>query len=46
MGNEQYNINDLIRVMAALRNPDGGCPWDLEQDFKSIIPYTTTSRIK
>jgi len=40
MSNEQYNINDLIRVMAALRNPDGGCPWDLEQDFKSIIPYT------
>ncbi len=26
--------------MAALRNPDGGCPWDLEQDFKSIAPYT------
>lgn len=36
----KYSIDDLIRVMAALRNPDGGCPWDLEQDFKSIIPYT------
>lgn len=27
-------------MMAALRNPDCGCPWDLEQDFKSIAPYT------
>ena len=27
-------------MMAALRNPDGGCPWDLEQDFTSIAPYT------
>jgi ATP diphosphatase len=26
--------------MASLRNPDGGCPWDLEQDFASIAPYT------
>ncbi|GJL84800.1 MAG: nucleoside triphosphate pyrophosphohydrolase [Micavibrio sp.] len=35
-----HPIEDLIKVMAALRNPDGGCPWDLEQDFKSIAPYT------
>lgn len=28
------------QLMAALRNPNGGCPWDLEQDFASIIPYT------
>src|SRR5690554_4385548 len=26
--------------MARLRDPDGGCPWDLEQDFSSIAPYT------
>jgi MazG family protein len=26
--------------MAALRHPDTGCPWDLEQDFASIAPYT------
>ena len=26
--------------MASLRNPDGGCPWDCEQDFASIAPYT------
>ena len=30
----------LVDVMARLRSPDGGCPWDLEQDFKSIAPYT------
>ncbi|MCY3829798.1 MAG: nucleoside triphosphate pyrophosphohydrolase [Rhodospirillaceae bacterium] len=33
-------IRRLLAVMAALRNPDGGCPWDLEQDFASIAPYT------
>ncbi|MCU0802956.1 MAG: nucleoside triphosphate pyrophosphohydrolase [Rhodobacteraceae bacterium] len=30
----------LLAIMAALRAPDGGCPWDLEQDFASIAPYT------
>ncbi|HTO85453.1 MAG TPA: MazG nucleotide pyrophosphohydrolase domain-containing protein, partial [Methylomirabilota bacterium] len=30
----------LLAVMARLRNPDGGCPWDLEQDFGTIAPYT------
>jgi MazG family protein len=30
----------LLSIMAALRDPKGGCPWDLEQDFKSIAPYT------
>jgi len=30
----------LIDIMARLRNPDGGCPWDLEQDFSTIAPYT------
>ncbi|BDW88928.1 nucleoside triphosphate pyrophosphohydrolase [Thalassospira tepidiphila] len=33
-------INELLDVMAKLRNPDGGCPWDLEQDFSTIAPYT------
>jgi len=37
---KQYTLNDLIDVMAKLRDPNGGCPWDLEQDFKSIAPYT------
>lgn len=30
----------LLTIMARLRDPDGGCPWDLEQDFVSIAPYT------
>jgi len=30
----------LRAIMARLRNPDGGCPWDLEQDFATIAPYT------
>ncbi|MCQ4167207.1 nucleoside triphosphate pyrophosphohydrolase [Tahibacter harae] len=34
------DIAELLRIMAALRNPQGGCPWDLEQDFASIAPYT------
>ncbi|MCV6593172.1 MAG: nucleoside triphosphate pyrophosphohydrolase [Silicimonas sp.] len=30
----------LIEVMRRLRDPEGGCPWDIEQDFASIAPYT------
>lgn len=37
---QQYNIEDLKNIMAELRSPDGGCPWDLKQDFKSIAPFT------
>ena len=33
-------IADLLAVMAALRTPGSGCPWDLEQTFASIAPYT------
>lgn len=33
-------LERLLAVMAALRDPEGGCPWDLEQDFASIAPYT------
>lgn len=36
----QHPIEKLIWVMARLRDKNGGCPWDLEQDFKSIAPYT------
>ena len=36
----QRSIDDLLAVMAALRTPGTGCPWDLEQDFRSIAPYT------
>lgn len=33
-------IDELLAIMAALRNPQGGCPWDLQQNFASIAPYT------
>ena len=33
-------IDDLIATMAKLRDPDGGCPWDLVQNFQTIKPYT------
>ena len=33
-------IEDLLAIMARLRDPQGGCPWDIEQDFASIAPYT------
>ena len=33
-------IEKLLEVMAALRDPKSGCPWDLEQDFSTIAPYT------
>lgn len=34
------DIMPLATVMARLRDPDTGCPWDIEQDFASIAPYT------
>jgi ATP diphosphatase len=33
-------VDRLVEIMARLRDPQGGCPWDLEQDFASIAPYT------
>ena len=34
------DIARLIEIMAALRTPKTGCPWDLEQNFATIAPYT------
>src|SRR5882757_2104640 len=34
------DIAGLIAIMAALRTPGSGCPWDLEQNFETIAPYT------
>jgi nucleoside triphosphate diphosphatase len=34
------DISRLLEIMAALRRPVTGCPWDLKQDFNSIAPYT------
>lgn len=34
------NMDRLLAVMARLRDPNGGCPWDLEQTYKTIAPHT------
>lgn len=34
------SIEKLIEIMGKLRTPETGCPWDLEQDYSSILPYT------
>lgn len=33
-------LSHLLAIMAKLRDPDGGCPWDLEQSFATIAPHT------
>jgi len=33
-------MKTLLEIMSQLRDPEGGCPWDLEQDFSSISPHT------
>jgi nucleoside triphosphate diphosphatase len=38
--NPSRDIARLIEIMAALRTPGTGCPWDLEQTFQTIAPYT------
>lgn len=40
MNKAHYKLDDLLEIMRRLRDPDGGCPWDLEQDFATITPYT------
>ncbi|WP_456372986.1 nucleoside triphosphate pyrophosphohydrolase [Thiolapillus sp.] len=35
-----HKIQELLQIMARLRDPDKGCPWDLKQDWASIAPYT------
>jgi len=37
---EKHMIEDLLAVMARLRDPDSGCPWDVKQSFATIAPYT------
>src|SRR5215472_1830191 len=34
------DIRSLLEIMRRLRDPDGGCPWDIEQSFETIAPYT------
>ena len=40
MTDDRSDIQRLLQIMARLRTPGSGCPWDLEQDFSSIAPYT------
>ncbi|NRH41702.1 nucleoside triphosphate pyrophosphohydrolase [Pseudomonas sp. MS15a(2019)] len=35
-----YQLDDLLHLMARLRDPRHGCPWDLRQDYASIVPHT------
>ncbi|WP_282096563.1 nucleoside triphosphate pyrophosphohydrolase [Epibacterium ulvae] len=37
---ETAGIERLLEIMRQLRDPDSGCPWDIEQNFASIAPYT------
>ena len=37
---KRYSLDDLLAIMARLRDPDNGCPWDVKQDFASVAPYT------
>lgn len=39
-GDETYTLADLLAVMARLRDPETGCPWDVQQSFETIAPYT------
>ena len=34
------SLERLLEVMARLRDPEGGCPWDIEQSYETIAPYT------
>jgi tetrapyrrole methylase family protein/MazG family protein/ATP diphosphatase len=38
--NDPASVEELLDIMARLRDPRGGCPWDLEQSFRTILPYT------
>jgi ATP diphosphatase len=40
MDNSGYSVTDLLRVMQRLRDPEAGCPWDICQNFHSIVPST------
>ncbi|MCL6417141.1 nucleoside triphosphate pyrophosphohydrolase [Aestuariirhabdus sp. Z084] len=37
---KKYHLEDLLLLMERLRDPDTGCPWDIQQTFASIVPYT------
>ena len=37
---ERYTLGELLSIMARLRDPETGCPWDVQQSYASIAPYT------
>ncbi len=37
---DHYGLDELLAIMARLRDPERGCPWDVQQDFASIASYT------
>jgi ATP diphosphatase len=40
MSERRFDIEDLLELMAVLRDPHQGCPWDIRQDWDSIVPHT------
>ena len=40
MSNPSSNLQRLLDIMVRLRDRESGCPWDLEQTFATIAPYT------
>ncbi|QOR38481.1 nucleoside triphosphate pyrophosphohydrolase [Billgrantia diversa] len=40
MSETRHGIDDLLTLMAVLRDPEQGCPWDIEQSWNSIVPHT------
>ncbi|MCP4411950.1 MAG: nucleoside triphosphate pyrophosphohydrolase, partial [Gammaproteobacteria bacterium] len=38
--NTQSTLQRIIDVMAKLRDPENGCPWDIQQTWKSLLAYT------
>ncbi|WP_373190792.1 nucleoside triphosphate pyrophosphohydrolase [Halomonas sp.] len=40
MSESRHDLDDLLALMAVLRDPEQGCPWDVNQDWDSIVPHT------
>ncbi|MBB3183409.1 ATP diphosphatase [Halomonas fontilapidosi] len=40
MSQHRYDLDDLLTLMAVLRDPAQGCPWDVKQDWDTIVPHT------
>ncbi|WP_266181002.1 nucleoside triphosphate pyrophosphohydrolase [Dyella humicola] len=39
-GDQRHSLDDLLAIMTRLRDPESGCPWDVQQSFATIAPYT------